>query len=338
MKQLSACGLSVLLCCAAFAAAHAQSGAARPLAPGLTLIRGGFEPGRQPDGNTLIWSPAGKGGAPGLLVFDTGRHAAHSQAILDFAARAGVPIRAVVNSHWHLDHISGNARLRARYPGLTVYASPAIEGALRGFLARSRRQGIEYLASAGNSAQAEDVRGDVATIDSGAALLPDVSLFASQRIELAGHRLQLGVETFAVTAGDVWLYDARSGVLAAGDLVTLPAPFFDTACPVRWQAVLRRLQELPLKTLVPGHGEPMNSRQFGIYRHAFDALLACAGSTAGKDECVQGWLRDAGALLRGEQDRKLAARLLDYYLDGVLRGAKRTSMELCGGEGNPEAG
>jgi glyoxylase-like metal-dependent hydrolase (beta-lactamase superfamily II) len=151
-----------------------DAGAVRPLAPGVWLLPGAFESGRQPDGNTVIWSGEAHAPRPGLVVLDTGLHAAHSQAILDFAERQRMPILAVVNSHWHLDHISGNARLRSHHPQLTVYASNAIEGALRGFLARSRRDSLAYLEKAGDSPQSEDVRGDVATIDSGPALLPVV--------------------------------------------------------------------------------------------------------------------------------------------------------------------
>jgi glyoxylase-like metal-dependent hydrolase (beta-lactamase superfamily II) len=330
--------LMMLVCtCMHSAGAVTTADTVRTLAPGVTLIRGGFDPGRQPDGNTIVWSADPKGWQRGLLVLDTGRHAAHSQAILDFAARQGSPILAVVNTHWHLDHVSRNARLRLRHPQLTVYASSAIEGALRGFLASSRRQSLEYLAKAGDSAQAEDIRGDVATIDSGVALLPDVSVAAPQEIDLAGHPMHLGFEAFAVTAGDVWLYDPRSGVLAAGDLVTLPAPFFDTACPARWQSALSRLAEVPFKQLVPGHGEPMTRQDFTRYRQAFDALLSCAASAAGKQECVSKWLENTGFLLPREQDKKLAASLLDYYLDGALRGEKARQKELCGGL-SPEAG
>ena len=51
-----------------------------------------------------------------------------------------LPVVAIVNSHWHLDHVSGNAALRAAYPRAQVYASDAIDGAMRGFLADYRRQ------------------------------------------------------------------------------------------------------------------------------------------------------------------------------------------------------
>src|SRR6186997_570405 len=90
------------------------------LAPGITLLPGHFVPGTQPDGNTIIFC------APdGLIVMDTGRHAEHTQAIIDFAKGSGLPVKAIINSHWHLDHIGGNPKLRAQFPGVRVYASNA---------------------------------------------------------------------------------------------------------------------------------------------------------------------------------------------------------------------
>src|SRR5690349_3940975 len=141
------------------------------------LLPGAFVLGRQPDGNSVLFA------APqGLVVVDTGRHPAHSQAILDTAARAQRPIVAVVNSHWHLDHVGGNPRLRAKHPGLAVYASPAIEAAMGDFLKTYRGQLVQALAASKDAAEQADFRAEMALIDSGRALYPD------QRITAPGDR------------------------------------------------------------------------------------------------------------------------------------------------------
>lgn len=306
------------------------TGAAGPrigteVAAGITLIPGGFDPGRQPDGNTVIFQ-----GTQGLVVMDTGRHAAHTQKILDYAAQVRQPILVIVNSHWHLDHISGNARLRAAYPQLKVYASGAIEGAMSGFLARSRQSGLEFLAGDGDPVQQAEVRADLATIDSGRALYPDIRIVAAGARRLAGRPLQVGLEHYAVTEGDVWLYDDSTGVLAAGDLVTLPAPFFDTACAAHWQSALARLESVNFVTLVPGHGAPMSRHDFTTYRHAFDSLLSCAASPASSGDCVDGWERDAAPLLATDRDKRLARSLVEYYLSAILRAGPEKIAGLCG--------
>lgn len=294
------------------------------VAPGTFLVPGVTQAGAQPDGNSIIIE------APqGLIVFDTGRHPAHTQQILDFAQARGRPVKAIINSHWHLDHIGGNLMLRSAYPAVLVYASPALHGALSDFLARYREQLVEFIAkSAGDPAAQDSMRAEIALIDAGPALGPTVVVQASGRRTIAGYDLELNYERAAVTAGDVWAFDPRTRVLLAGDLVTLPAPFFDTACPRRWRAALQHLSQARFRTLVPGHGAPMDHAGLGIYRTAFDGLLRCAESDAPKAECIDGWMRDADALLP-EEDRDYARAALDYYLDQVLRGQDDRIAGLC---------
>jgi glyoxylase-like metal-dependent hydrolase (beta-lactamase superfamily II) len=283
------------------------------IADGVALIAGGFAPGRQPDGNTVVFR-----GGRGLVVFDTGRHPEHSQAILEYAHASGLPILAVANSHWHLDHVSGNPRLRAKHPGLTVYATNGIDGALVGFLAKSRRDAQAFLAQPGDPALQAEVRADVATIDSGRAIAPDVVVERAGRVDWGGRALQVGVERHAVTEGDLWLFDEATATLAAGDLVTLPVPFLDTACPANWSAALGRLESVRFERLVPGHGPLLDRAGFTTWRTAFDALLACAGGDADASQCRDGWIRDAGGLMRAEATAPRTAAMLGYYV-GLLR-------------------
>jgi len=313
MRRLPAVLAVACLSCAPAAAAPVT------LARGVEWLPGRFVPGEQPDGNTLVFDAT-----DGLVVFDTGRHAAHARAIADYARVRGRPVVAIVNSHWHLDHVGGNAMLRKAFPQARVLASGAIEGAMHGFLARYRAQIEQVLATQdGDAARKAALRDELALIDAGAALYPDERIGEASMRAVAGRRLRIGFEERAVTAGDVWVFDPATRVLAAGDLVTLPAPLFDTACAARWQAALARLGEVDFTTLVPGHGAPMTRTQFATYRTAFDHLLACAAGTASKDACVEGWLRDAATLVP-RADETLARGLLGYYLDGTLRDPAKT--------------
>jgi len=294
------------------------------VAPGTVLIPGGFPPDDEPDGNSIVLRRR-----DGLLVFDTGRHPEHTQRIIDLAKASGLPITAIVNSHWHLDHVSGNPMLRAAYPHAHVYASRVIEGAMRGFLADNRKQMVELIAKQQvPEAQVALMQQEIARIDLGSKLYPDRPIEAAGPLTLAGRKLQVGLTHDVVTAGDVWIYDPATKVLLSGDLVTLPAPLLDTACAPHWSAQLAALDALPFDTLVPGHGAAMDHARFKLYRSAFDRLLVCAAGTAASTTCIDGWLRDASALMP-PTDAKLARGLLGYYIDQVLRAPPAKRDRYC---------
>lgn len=303
--------------------------AAAQIAPDTYLIEGEATPNRQPDGNSIIIV------APkGLIVFDTGRHKEHAQQILDFAHAQNRPIAAIVNSHWHLDHVGGNPRLRAAFPDLRVYASSAIDGARTGFLADYRAQLVEEIAQSAKKPKAQDskalesMRTEIALIDEGAALGPTDVIAKTAPLTIAGRELQLHLESHAVTAGDVWVFDPATRVLLAGDLVTLPAPFFESACPSRWRNSLAHLEKVPFEWLVPGHGAPMKRRAFTAYRKAFSNLLDCAAGNATKNACIDGWINDASVVI-DSKDVSYARTLIGYYIENYLSHPTERIRKFC---------
>ncbi|WP_156106876.1 MBL fold metallo-hydrolase, partial [Arenimonas composti] len=289
------------------------------LPAGVRLLRGQNAPPRQPDGNSLLFAtPAG------WLAFDSGRHPQHAQALIALAAEhddaTPAAIVVLVNSHWHLDHVGGNPLLRQAFPRLQVLASPAIDAALAGFLARYAEQLREALAQQPDAPQAADWQAELARIEAGDALRPDRVVCADEELALGGRRFLIGAAAGA-SDGDLWLLDRERGVLAAGDLVTLPVPFLDTACPANWQPALERLAAQEFTVLVPGHGPPLTRAGLEVYRRAFDRLLACAASPAPEAACIDGWIADAAPLLPDEGQRRLARDMLGYYVPQSLRRA-----------------
>jgi glyoxylase-like metal-dependent hydrolase (beta-lactamase superfamily II) len=301
-----------------------------PLPHDVHVLMGNFVPGAQPDGNTVVFR-----GPAGLIVVDTGRHEEHAQRILDLSRRLGLPVAVVVNTHWHLDHVSGNPVVRRAFPAVQVLGSRAIDEAMTGFLASYRKQLVEVIARTEDPVARGRYQDEVARIDLGRALAPDVAVESSGPRTLAARPMEVGLEGPAATAADVWVFDRSSGVLAAGDLVTLPVPLLDTACPRGWQGTLAHLSEIPFLLLVPGHGKPMNRKEFESYRAGFDHLVACAATERPAQSCIDGWLRDLGPLVP-ESDQPFARELLSYYLLDILRAPLERVARLCGGE--PKAG
>lgn len=297
--------------------------APRDVAPGVWLVPGGIPPDRQPDGNSVIFA-----GPAGLIVVDTGRHSWHREAILALARAQRKEIVAIVNTHWHLDHVSGNPDLRAAYPGLRVYASDAIDAALTGFLPSSARDSAAYLDDPQIPQETrDDIRGDLLTIRNGAALRPDEVISVSGPMTLGGRPLRINLARDAATAGDVWLYDEKNRVAVLGDLVTLPAPFLDTACPEGWKVALQQVAATPFEVAIPGHGGPMTRAQFQLYETAFDAFIVCADSARPQGECASDWADSIRTLLADDPAGQQRARgMAAYYVDMLRANGGRSKF------------
>lgn len=293
----------------------------RQLAPGVWLVPEVSVPDREPDGNSVIFA------APeGLVVVDTGRHPWHLEAILEMARRQHRDIVAVLNSHWHLDHISGNPALRQKFPKLRVYASAAIDRALVGFLASSARETAGYADDPSiPAATRADLRADLHTIQLGAALKPDIVIAASRPLKIGGHRFEVKLAPYAATSGDVWVYDAPSGIAALGDLVTLPVPYLDTACPDGWRAALADVAATPFQLAIPGHGRPLSHAEFVTYERSFGKFLECAASSREQTDCASQWADDVGPLI-GEDSaiRHRAERGAAYYVELLRKSGGRS--------------
>lgn len=288
----------------------------REIAAGVHLQQGGFEPERGPDGNTIIFD------APqGLVVVDTGRHSWHSDAILAYARERGRPIVAIVNTHWHLDHSSGNGRLKAVYPDARVYTTSAVGRVLApgGFLVRNVDGARAMLAGAEiTPVQREEVQIFLDTMAESQVLRPDVVIDRTQRMRLAGRRFDLHVANGAVTDADVWLYDRRTRIAVIGDLVTFPAPFFETACPQRWREALDDVWATPFRIAIAGHGDPMTREQFGVWRAAYGAFIDCASSDAEAASCASAWAQATAVFNTDELSQRRAVGMAQYYV-GYLR-------------------
>jgi glyoxylase-like metal-dependent hydrolase (beta-lactamase superfamily II) len=172
----------------------------------------------------------------------------------------------------------------------------------------------------------------MAAMDDLANLRPSIEVRKSGSMTIAGRRLDVRLERYAATAGDVWLYDAEERLVIAGDLVVGLVPFMDTACPEGWRKALGNIAAVPFRTLIPGHGAPMTRARFTQWRRAFEALLDCGASPAPKEACIDGWMRDAAPFIPAADSARVPG-MVGYYIDTRLRAAPEERARYC--EGGP---
>lgn len=154
--------------------------------------------------------------------------------------RSDTPIRTVIVTHFHADHIYGLQVLKAA--GAEVWAN---------------RGAAEYLASDGAKDRLAITRAEVGPhVDENTRLVaPDVWLDGDVSLDSGGVRLQVLHAGPAHTPEDTFVYVEPDGVVFAGDLVFRGrVPFVGEGDGRRWLAALERILALGPRVVVPGHG------------------------------------------------------------------------------------
>jgi quinoprotein relay system zinc metallohydrolase 2 len=220
--------------------ARAAAAFASEIAPGVYVHQG----------HHALFSPENGGdisnagfivGHEAVAVVDTGG-SAHVGAALRAAIRAvtDLPIRYVINTHMHPDHVFGNAAFADDAPAFVGHAKLA-----RGLAARSER----YLAIN------KELMGEAAFAGT-RIILPTVVVEDRMTIDLGGRTIELEAEKTAHTDNDVIVRDTATGTVFLGDLLfSEHVPTLDGS--IRgWLALMERLTAVPAQRVVPGHGPP----------------------------------------------------------------------------------
>lgn len=305
--------LITLVLCAISEVSLAES-AVQEVARGIYLLPGQLKQDQSPDGNSELLK-----GPSGVVVVDTGRNDAHTDQLIKVIEKMQLPVAGVINTHWHLDHIGGNARFKKRWPDVRIYAHPSLTMALDGFHHDYRVQLEQYVPTLPSDSP-EHARYqselDLLKLDHELAATDDVVYSTTKTF--GGRSLEVNVSHHSVTEGDIWIWDKVTRTLIAGDLVTLPVPLFDSACPEGWKQALDSIAAKKFVTLIPGHGSPMSHKMFDQYRQAFNELLTCAADGKSRSACVDAWFVNANSLVTST-DESYGRALLSYYFDQFIK-------------------
>jgi glyoxylase-like metal-dependent hydrolase (beta-lactamase superfamily II) len=239
-----------------------------------------------PHGNTGVVV-----GSDGVLVIDS--NYLPVRAAMDIALirkMTPLPVRYLVNTHWHGDHTHGNGVYRDSFPGIAIVSARDnyrfIELNLvklpKGFTLPSSFQRAAIAQLEARLAAGKDSAGHAFTADERARLTrnlaqrrvelselakvkvaPPTTLFdRSLTIALGSRRVELVNRGPANSPADVTIYLPAERILFTGDILVHPLPYAIGAWPKPWIGVLRELEAIPVTALVPGHGPVMADHSY----------------------------------------------------------------------------
>lgn len=215
----------------------------------------------------------------GVLVIDTrSTHVEADELRREVASLTRLPIRWVVDTHWHWDHTFGNAR----FPEARIWGHRLCADRLLELGEAMKEDAMRWLPS--QRVEIEEV-----------VITPPTELFVTTAtIDMGSIQVGLSYHGLGHTDADIAISVDEGQVTFLGDLVEEGSPpVFGDGYPLSWPATLRSALEGRIGPVVPGHGDLMDE----------DALAAQLEDLERVAElgrlCIQGELDVAEAARQG---------------------------------------
>jgi cyclase len=193
------------------------------------------------------------------------------------------PVKYVINTHWHDDHIMGNQAYKEAFPGVEFIAHlntknylpttglanrqaamseqgyPAFIAALKNRLAKNESVfgGAMDEEERSTYASGVEIAERYMSENKGVEIiLPTTTV--QDRLTLRRGKRTIDIRYFGRghTSGDLVVHLLKEGIVITGDLVVWPVPYVGSpqSHPGEWSKVLDQIVLLKAKTIVPGHG------------------------------------------------------------------------------------
>jgi glyoxylase-like metal-dependent hydrolase (beta-lactamase superfamily II) len=274
-----------------------------PIAPHIHALHAPLSSGPAPLANEMVIEQS-----DGFVLVDAGKTRGAGERIVRLIRQIGdKPVKAVIITHWHPDHVLGLGPIIEAWPHAAVIASRATleslqteesyRGMPRALAATGERDRARAAALRGYARQfgpqlrdrrlsAAERRGWadlIGVLDQRIAdergtylVLPTVTFDDHYRIDDPIAPVEARYLGGAHTAGDVVVWAPRQRVVATGDIVVSPIPYGGTDV-LDWPAALRAIARLAPRIVVPGHGAILHGTAF-VERMAaaLDAFNAAA--------------------------------------------------------------
>ncbi len=210
-----------------------------------------------PGGNIAVLnSPDGK------LAVDSGIAGASSAILSQIDSYGPVPLRVLVNTHWHFDHTDGNESFRNK--GALIVAHENVRKRM------AAAQDIDFF--------------HIRVPASPPGALPENSFSSVTTLNLGGEEVIVTHVDPAHTDGDSFIRFVRANVIHGGDILfSASFPFIDYSTGGRIEGMIAGADRILALSdsgtkIIPGHGPLMNATAVREYRDMLADIAVHVGA------------------------------------------------------------
>lgn len=237
-----------------------------------------------------------------------------SEVLAELRKLTAKPVRYVINTHWHEDHIIGNRVYREAFPKVefighqsTLTDLPSVGAANRKGSLENGKGFVELLKAqikkgenlAGQKLTEEERRGyssDIKLVESYIAespnfqiILPDI--LVENRLELNDGKRKIEILFLgrAHTGADLVVHLPKEKIVASGDLIVAPVPLVgSTSYPLEYGATLENLLKLNARVIIPGHGAVLRDTSYAkLMIRLLNSIKQQTESAVGRGETLE---------------------------------------------------
>ena len=230
------------------------------------------------------------------------------------------PVSYLINTHWHDDHVIGNATWRAAYPAIRfighaslrtylpdtgaknrqqmIAGAPQFAGQMQAQMDRGRNLDNEPISEEERRSYASDIRlvkHYMEVVPGTPTVMPDIDVNAQLVLPRGGRRIEVRHLGNAQTRADLVVWLPHERIAATGDVVVWPIPLVgnDQTHVRDWPQTLDALLALDPAVFVPGHGPVLRRPDYPRQMRALFAHIdEQVGAAVGRGESLEQTRKD----------------------------------------------
>ena len=277
----------------------------------------------------------------GVVVVDSHSKPSAARALYhEIQGITKLPIRKVINTHFHWDHWQGNEVYAGANAGVEVITTERTRVNLT--TPDSGVGGVPYIAKQlaampdeiakiksdiqaatspeqkarleSNLRQAEEFQQELKNLK---PALPTRTVAATTTLQEGGREIQLHVLGRAHTSGDLFVYLPKEKVVSTGDALIDWMPFLNDGFPEEWVQTLTALDQLSFDRIVPGHGDVAAKNHLAFFRGYLSDLIGSVKKASADGASLDDMKKTIGDQLAPKYEKGMSKYPVGQYRDRV---------------------